>query len=446
MRRKVLFYLSVLFCMVAYSQENPNRMIIHQSSGIFRGFLAERVDSITFVELEGRVATDIEITDVRLDGLTVNLTRTPECQSFKLACFPRTVAGNLTNDAVAADYIEGQGTEAYQEDFSGGNLEGISLESNSEYVLMTLGIDKYGIPCGVTRASFKTPQKPLVGDPKVTTTVTDIKQREFTASFVPNKDVDGYAAVAAEKGTMQEQYEMFGPMFGFHNFGDMIKTWGETNTGASSFTWREMEPGTEYEIFVQAWDEEGTYAEVDITPLTTQMKGGAGNAVVSITPGEYKLADWDGEMKPSLFISFTPNEQASCYRYGVYLASIYDEDPQGVQSDIRMDPPAPTAHWFQYDPLTTDFQIDPDTEVVAVAAAKNGEGAWGECTVLRFTTPNEVSGTSARAFNGMKGNTIRQRVAPVSRWSVGAGKMPELPLRATGMRLSKKKCEPTRGK
>ena len=99
----------------------------------------------------------------------------------------------------------------------------------------------------------------------------------------------------------------------------------------------------------------------------------------------------------------------------------------------------PTTNWFQYEAMETDFQINPNTECVAIAAAKNGEGTWGECTVLRFTTPAEVSGASpAKAIEPMKGKTIKQRSSHKSQWNIGTGKIPQFFNFQTGIKLLEK--------
>lgn len=439
MKKILSFCLLLILCTVAYSQKNPNRILVHESSQTVKGFLAERVDSITFAKVEGRIAADVKVLDVSLEMIKVEILRTPGCQGFKLSCLPMTMANMLTDDAVIASYIDTNSGDVYYQDFTKGGLTGLELENNSEYVLMTVGMDQYGIPCGVSKAAFTTPKQPLVGNPKVITTIDDVQQREFTVSFVPNEDVGGYAAVAGEKGTIQQQYNQMGAMFGFHNFGDMIKAWGINKTAASSHTWDSMDPNTEYEIFVQAWDAEGTYADVDTLLLTTKMKGGTGAATVDIALGKYKMMEWDGEMKPSQFISFTPNDQASCYRIGVYLASVYDESPNEIQNELKMDPPMPVVGWFQYDAIETDYQIDPNTECVAIAAAKNGEGTWGECTILRFTTPAEAAGIApGKAPNFMKGNAIQERRPHTYQWNVGTGKMPKLHPAPAGVKLVEK--------
>lgn len=179
-----------------------------------------------------------------------------------------------------------------------------------------------------------------------------------------------------EKGTMQAQYEQFGPMFGFTNFNEMIMAWGLARQGEQVVTWSDMAPNQEYEVFYVATDFEGVACDYQVIETSTLSLGGEGVASVDITLGEYTYTVWEDEMKPSQFMTFTPNDQASCYRFGVYKAAQYDENPEAIKADLCSDPWMPTSYWFFYEPFTTDYQIDPNEDVVAIAAAKN---SLGEC-------------------------------------------------------------------
>ena len=69
--------------MLAWAQNNPNRVLVHETSGNVKGFLAERVDSISFAKVEGRVAADVVFnafaSGTESDTLWVAITRTPQC-------------------------------------------------------------------------------------------------------------------------------------------------------------------------------------------------------------------------------------------------------------------------------------------------------------------------------------------------------------------------------
>lgn len=200
----------------------------------------------------------------------------------------------------------------------------------------------------------------------------------FTVSFTPNEDVQTYWILASEKGTMQAQYEMFGPMFGFSNFSNMIQMWGIPCSSNYEYTWTQMAPNTDYEVFVAMTDVNGWFAPYETYEVSTASLGDSGDAYVDIEVGAYELTDWYDEMAPTLTVSFTPNDQASCYRMSVVKADAYDSDPEGYNQDLCSDPWMPTSNWFVYTPASYDYRIEPATSIVIIAAAKNADNVWGE--------------------------------------------------------------------
>lgn len=425
MKNLYLIIISLIMSFAATAQD-MNRILVNSTDGSYKSFNIERTESVTFANVVGDVYANVVVHDVTLESLTVSVTRTQACQGFKLTCLPTVLAGQL-DDAALAKYIDDSEPNAYYQDFQEGLMTGIELEANSEYTLATVGIDEYGTLCEVRRVEFTTPSVPLVGNPQVTAEVTDEQQYSFTVKFTPNADVAGYAYVAGEKGTMQSQYEMFAPMFGFTNFGDMITAWGVPATEEETYTWTDMAPNTEYEVFIQAWDVNGTYAEYSVIEVSTLGMGGEGEATVTITVGDYRLNDWLGEMLPSQFITYTPNDQASCYRFNVYLASEYDADAENLKAFLQSEPPMPMEGWYYYEELTTDYQIDPSSEVVVIASAKNINGEWGPINEVRFTTPDTPGAAAA------KKNAIMQRSA--AKQTHTAGKVPSNLTGKSGIQL-----------
>lgn len=402
MMKKALFtlFLTALTAFSALAQTQPERILIHKSTGDLVSFLAERVDSITFPTVEGEVAADVTISEVSVEVVKLAIQRTEECDYFKIKIFPELQVNRISDDAVLADYIDQNVQDTYYQDFSSGELQTDELEPDSKYVLCTLGYDIYGTPCTVRRYPFATPRMPLVGSPEVVSTIAEVNKYDFTLSFHKNADCAAFAAVAGEKGTMQQQYEQWGPMMGFKNFGDLVKSWGFQSNNAvdTTFTWTGMTPGTDYEVFVQGWDVNGTYMDVDTINISTTKLGGEGLALVDVELGSYVMGEWPNEDNtgtvelPSQFISFVPNDQTAAYRMGVYLAPTYDADPEGINSYTASEPPFPgMTGWFQYEALETDYQIDPNTEFVVVTAAKNANNEWGTIKADRFTTASEVS-------------------------------------------------------
>lgn len=395
MKKVLLFVTALLLSVGMYAQ---NRFLIHHDNTT-SGYIINNVDSLTFANVEGEVAADLEILSFDMSKVTLKVTRTAACEGFKIAVEP-TVKFAAMSDFAIAQYIDNDAEYVYYQDFSEAELSGIELLPNTEYTIATVGIDEYGILCDVRKAEFTTPNEVIIGNPEVTAELVEANHYDFTVKFTPNEDVSKYSVVVGEKGQLQSQYEMFAPMMGFSNMGQMIESWGLQYTEETTHTWTSMAPSTEYEVFIQAWDLDGTMVPYTIFELTTKSLGGEGTAKVEITIGEYKLAEWWDEegkpvMLPSQFITFSPNDQASAYRFGVYLASNYDTETELIKEDLCSEPPMPSMGWFFYEELTTDYQINPNTECVAIAAAKNANGEWGPITEVRFTTSSDVTSKSA---------------------------------------------------
>ena len=77
------------------------------------------------------------------------------------------------------------------------------------------------------------------------------------------------------------------------------------------------------------------------------------------------------------------------------MTETHDPQADAIKADLCTEPPMPMSNWFFYEEITTDYQIDPNTECVAIAAAKNINGEWGPITEIRFTTPAEANNPAA---------------------------------------------------
>lgn len=409
----------------AYAQTQPERIVIHQKSGEVVGYQPSAVDSISFPLVEGRIAADVEVLEVGINQATVKVTRTPGCEAFKLANIPAVTADRLTDDNAMINYVNQSTNQYYFSNFDAGVLSDESMQADTKYLLVTVGYDKYKTPCSVVRVPYKTAKKPLVGNPQVTSTVAEVGNRSFTLNFKPNADAGGFAAVAGKAGEMQKQFEQWGPMMGFKNFGDLVKSWGVKNV--ETYTWRDLEPNTDYEVFVQAWDKENTYADCDTLKVKTKKKGDSGVAAVDVLFEEYKYAEWSGSQLPTVVLTFSPNQSSSCYRFKVVLKSEYDKDPEGHKSEVPMDPPMPSMiDWFFYEPLTTEFQINPNVEYVILTAAKNADNQWSEVNVKMMRTPAEVPGVKpASVAPLLPQSKIATRDVKVKTLYLELGKLPE---------------------
>ena len=402
--KKILLAISaVIVALSSFAQSDVNRLIINDKNGGWKAFSLEKVDYAEFANVDGDVRADVVVSDVALDKVVLSITRTEACQGFKLSCVPTVQISNYSDDYLA-QYIDKDTDDIYYQDFSGAELTGIELQPNTKYTIATVGVDEYNVLCDVARVDFTTPSLPTQGSPEVTAELVSANKYDFTVKFTPNADVSTYAVVAGEKGTLEAQYEMFAPMFGFANIGEMVEAWGIPQSGEYTNTWKNQSPGTEYEVYIQARDSEGVMAPHQIFYLTTESLGGEGIAEVTITLGEYKMMDWAGEMLPSQFVTYTPNDQSSRYRFGVYLASEYDPYADEIKAELCSDPDSdvPVSGWYQFETITTDYQINPNTEFVVIAAAKNINGEWGPIAEVRHTTPATTSHMPASTKIGQR--------------------------------------------
>lgn len=444
MKKIFTFFLSTLMGCSLYAQESADRLVIFDKAQNQKSFLVERIDSISFKKIEGVVAADVKVLDITHEKFHFEVLRTPACKAFKLLVVPKVIANRLTNDDAMASYVDENTQQMYWQDFTNGELAAETFEKGSEYVAVTLGFDEIGTPCSVRRAGFTTLTPPLVGDPKVETKVDSIGYLGFRASFVPNKDVKGYAVLAGKKEDIKKQFEQFGPMMGFKNFGDMIKSWGINSESAITVhTWETgYDPNTEYAIFVQSWDKADTYAPCDTIMVTTKKMGGPGKAEVKTSLGKYVKADWNGEQLPSQFIKYEPNDQVSVWRQMVAIDSLYQKDPEGYQNEVRQDPPMPMTNWFLYggQVFETDYQINPSTKFVVITAAKNSESEWGDVKVDTYETAASVMNEDNQAPKKISSVTIPgSRTSATSMPFFTPGRAPMLNTNKVGAPILKQK-------
>lgn len=389
--------LLALTTMAASAQDNPNRLIIQPKQGNPSGYLVERLDSVYFTKINGRVAADINLqgytTGTTGDTLRLAVTKTPECQAYMIACLPASVANALTSDAVVAQYFDLYvGGDKFTEDFTNAVMTnmGIEFKPNSDYSVITMGYDKYGIACASSRVDFTTPAANIIGNPTVTYKVLEANYEDFTIDFQPNEDCLGFYACAFEKGTAKAQYEQWGAMMGFANMGDMIKQWGGTMfADRETHTWKQMTPGTDYEVYVLPIDENQNYGTMVIVPVTTKKYGGAGQATVTITLGEFGSQ----EGKCYQYVTYTPNDQASFMRDMIIDKAVFQSSADwGMGSEekileyLKDDHDGADPNWNRYGVDVAQWGVDPNKEYIAYAIAQNINGEWGPLSKLEFTT------------------------------------------------------------
>lgn len=397
--------------------KDPNRMLVINKNQSFTAYNIGYVDSLKFATVEGDVAADVKIKNHSMNKVTAEVKRTSACESFLFNLVPGVIARQLEeNPAGAGSYMRQTGAQTYSEDFENGEITGMKLNYGTEYAIVTVGVDKYNVDCDVRAAYFTTEKAPIKGDPKVNVTVTDTDKYTIDLKFEPNSDVKNYYFVIGQKGEIAAQYEQFAGMFGYTNVGEMVKSWSSEHSGITTYQYKDLAPGTVYELYVQTTDADGNMPEADIIEVSTKQQGGSGEAKVDILISDFGMDDWNGVEKGTQVITYTPNDQTWGYRCTVYKAADYDTQRDQILDELASDPPMMgMANWFIHTQFTNEYQIDPQTACVAVAAAKNADGKWGTPTEVRFTTPaaedaapaNNKS-TTITSRKEMSGNAARQ--------------------------------------
>lgn len=386
--------------MLAWAQSNPNRVLVHETSGNVKGFLAERVDSISFAKVEGRVAADVTYNDfaagTESDTLWISITRTADCVAYKIACIPANVMAYLPTEAALADYVDQMGENYYYDDFTNAQMTGIDLADDADYVFATVGYDRYAIPCATSKAEFHTPRPAVVGNPVVECTVAEVGTESITFNFKPNADVAGYAFCIYPAGEAENQLAQWGAFFGFANIGEMVRGWGIQASGDYVYTYTGQTPGTEYELYIQPWDVNGNNADVTVVPVKTEALGGEGVAEVAITVGDFKGDILNGFYQ---IVTYTPNDQASFHRDMIITKEKYETaewGEEGVKNYLMQDNPY-DPYWNQYGVDEAWWEADPNTEYVACSIAQNINGEWGPLATVPFTTPAKAVVAPAQA-------------------------------------------------
>ena len=182
MKKLFTLIMTAVVSVTLQAQTNPTRILVSEKSGQTTGYLAERVDSVWFDNVEGRIAAAIDFKGYKTgdtgDTLTLGVTRSSGCEAFRIGCLPASRADRLSSEAIIASYLDQNGSELYWQDFTNAEMTGFEFDfaPDTKYTILTVGYDKYGIACGAERVDFTTPKKQLVGDCGVTYTIDEVSQ------------------------------------------------------------------------------------------------------------------------------------------------------------------------------------------------------------------------------------------------------------------------------
>ena len=406
--------------------ENPNRLIMMSKVGN-KAYAINKIDSIYFAKKEGEVRADVKFLeyvkdDKKGDVLHVAVTRTdPNC-SYCIDVLPANTAKRYSDD-VLAQYFDQQKTTKFYKDFTDAELTGFKqeLEPNTKYTVFTVAYDEYGVACEASRADFTTPKTPLIGNPAISYTIDETTTSSITLTVTANEDCFGYYWCLFDKGQAQAQFEQWGPMFGFQNIESMIAQFsGKKYEKVTTYTWKDLKPGTEYDICVVPVDEAGTYADMVTIPVTTKQQGGEGVAQVAITSGGASVQKTDDGDKLTYTIIFTPNDQTAVYHDGVVSKKKFDEDGEEFWKNYLLNGNPQDPNYNQYGVDKYTFEANVGEEYYGIAIAKNANGEYGPMVkeLFKVEAPAGVAPAKVKANKGgvatrIKTNEKRTAVVPV---------------------------------
>lgn len=376
----------------------PNRVLVNRN-GMPTAFSLERVDSISFATVEGEIKASLDFKKVVMaeaggvDTLYVNIDKSDDCYFYYIDVLPTNTAKRY-DDETFARYFEMYPQSPIYQSFTSGVLTGLNekLNYNTSYTVVTLAYDKYGVACESSRAEFTTPKVETVGNPSVTYEIDEVAPTSFTLTVTPNEDCAEFYWCQFGKGEAQEQFEMWGPFMNLPNIESMIKQFSMFGyQDESTYTWGQLAPNTEYEVYVLPTDVEGNFGEMVVIPVTTARIGGSGEAKVDVTFGNFY--DYGGSYGQE--ITFTPNDQTALYRVLIIGKDSFETEDEWKSDEAvakylsnSSNPYNPyDSTWTLYGVESDQWELDPSTTYYVFVYAANADGVVSPLTKVEYTTP-----------------------------------------------------------
>lgn len=421
MKKFFTLILCAVACLSVYAQNTDlNRLILRDKAGAIHPYAINNLDSMFFYQIDGRVAADIEIKDVAIkqdentkDSVTLAVTRSESCKSYKIACVTKPIADVLTNDAACAGYFDQIKSNVYNQDFTNAGMTGFdfAFQPKTEYAIITLGYDEIGTPCEMAKAYFTTPALPIKGTPEVKYDITDVQPFSVSVTFKPNSDVGGYAVTLFGKGEAEQQFKMWATRFGFANIGEMVYAFGYKGVAGkdTTFVWKEETPNTEYEIYVQPWDKNGTLTDYFMIPVTTAKIGGEGVAESTIAFGDFKKDKNTDQWYQEVVV--TENDQCACHFVNLYTEEEWSVGEDSIKRAIINICNNPFYKPIVYGSETACIYANPETTYYAAVWSQNANGEWGPLVSKKITTPKVTDELSKRHNVKVGTRVVENKVA-----------------------------------
>lgn len=225
--------------------------------------------------------------------------------------------------------------------------------------------------------------EPIV--PGVKVDVLSATPTTVTARFQKNAECTNYTIMISEEGTMGQWMQMFNA-----TLEECVAQWGLTFSKDSTYTWKDMTPATNYQIYYIVRGKD--YTKLDSVAVRTSSNGGSGESVISIAISE--ITDTSAK------VTCTPNDQTAMFKDMLIVKDSFDAFGQTTVLDMLKNDP-----YEYYEQDVWVWTLDPATEYYALAVGKNADNVWGQMTAELFST----TGGSKGGFRIAKGIITRKK-------------------------------------
>ena len=189
---------------------------------------------------------------------------------------------------------------------------------------------------------------------------------------------------------------MWATRFGFANIGEMVYAFGYKGEAGkdTTFVWKEEKPNTEYEIYVQPWDKNGTLTDYFMIPVTTAKIGGEGVAESTIAFGDFKKDKNTDQWYQEVVV--TENDQCACHFVNLYTEEEWSVGEDSIKRAIINICNNPFYKPIVYGSETACIYANPETTYYAAVWSQNANGEWGPLVSKKITTPKVTDELSKR--------------------------------------------------
>lgn len=200
----------------------------------------------------------------------------------------------------------------------------------------------------------------------VNTTIVNADATRITASFAMKPNTNEYSIMIVGAGEITQ----FARMFGFTVEG-YVNAWGLHYTTDTTYTWTEMEPETDYYIYVLSF---GSDTILDSTAVRTTINGDGGTASVTITVSEI------GDTTARVIV--TPNTSTAGFTDMIIEKGVFETLPLDTVMSYLYESP----YWYYETDNYLWYTLNPGTDYYALGLAYNANHEWGPLAREEFRT------------------------------------------------------------